>query len=145
MNISFIFQGWICRILRFSVRLRPKYSVMPARGIIAQHPISTQCPSRVAGSPVWTGDIKAEAYEPSFFFRQATSATVSVRNRKILLYEYSQNAEFSASFCVNDFNTLRPRQNGRHFENMKIFTFWLRFHWSLLTRVQLTIFQNWFR
>ena len=31
------------------------------------------------------------------------------------------------------------------FSWMKIFTFWLRFHWSLFTRVQLTIFQHWFR
>ena len=28
---------------------------------------------------------------------------------------------------------------------MKIFKFWLRFHWSLFPRVQLTIFQHWFR
>ena len=28
---------------------------------------------------------------------------------------------------------------------MKMFKFWLRFHWSLFPRVQLTIFQHWFR
>ena len=50
-------------------------------------------------------------------------------------------------------NTLRPRQNGRHFQttisnafsSMKIFEFRLRFYLSLLPRVQLTIFQHWFR
>ena len=31
------------------------------------------------------------------------------------------------------------------FSWMKIFKFWLRFHWSLFPRVQLTIFQHWFR
>ena len=50
-------------------------------------------------------------------------------------------------------NTLRPRQNGRHFaddtsnsifvnENVSIS---IEFHWSLFLRVQLTIFQHWFR
>ena len=51
-------------------------------------------------------------------------------------------------------NTLRPRQNGHHFQN----TFsneilfnenvWFSiqiFHWSLFLRVQLKIFQHWFR
>ena len=31
------------------------------------------------------------------------------------------------------------------FSWMKIYEFRLRFHWSLFTRVQLTIFQHWFR
>ena len=31
------------------------------------------------------------------------------------------------------------------FSWMKIFEFWLKFHWSLFPRVQLTIFQHWFR
>ena len=31
------------------------------------------------------------------------------------------------------------------FSWMKTFEFWLRFHWSLFIRVQLTIFQYWFR
>ena len=31
------------------------------------------------------------------------------------------------------------------FSWMKIYEFWLRFHWSLFVRVQLTTFQHWFR
>ena len=31
------------------------------------------------------------------------------------------------------------------FSSMKMYTFRLRFHWSLFPRVQLTIFQHWFR
>ena len=31
------------------------------------------------------------------------------------------------------------------FSLMKMFEFWLKFHWSLFLRVQLTIFQHWFR
>ena len=31
------------------------------------------------------------------------------------------------------------------FSWMKILEFWLKFHWSLFLRVQLTIFQHWFR
>ena len=32
-----------------------------------------------------------------------------------------------------------------HFPWMKIFVFWLKFHWRLFPRVQLTITQHWFR
>ena len=31
------------------------------------------------------------------------------------------------------------------FSSMKMFEFWLKFHWSLFVGVQLTIFQHWFR
>ena len=51
------------------------------------------------------------------------------------------------------FNTLRPRQMdaisqttfSSAFSWMKMFEFRLKFHWSLFLRVQLTIFQHWFR
>ena len=49
----------------------------------------------------------------------------------------------------DEFNTLRPRQDGCQFPFvfswMKIYEFRLRFHWTLFLRVQLTIFQHWFR
>ena len=56
-------------------------------------------------------------------------------------------------FNTGSVNTLRPRQNGRHFPDdtfkciylMKIYKLRLQFHWSLFLRVQLTIFQHWFR
>ena len=49
-------------------------------------------------------------------------------------------------------NTLRRRQNGRHFSRryinafswIKRHEFWLRFHWNLFPRVRLTV-QHWFR
>ena len=48
-----------------------------------------------------------------------------------------------------DFNTLRPRQNGRHLPDdifrMKMYKFQLRFYCSWFPSVQLTIFQHWFR
>ena len=52
-----------------------------------------------------------------------------------------------------DINSLRPRQDGRHFPDdisnafswMKMHKFRLIFHWNLFPRVQLTIFQHWFR
>ena len=51
------------------------------------------------------------------------------------------------------FNTLRPRQMAAIFQTtfskgfswMKIFEFRSKFHWNLFLRVQLTIFQHWFR
>ena len=45
-------------------------------------------------------------------------------------------------------NTLRPRQNGRHFPDdifKCIYLNELRFEWSLFLMVQLTISQHWFR
>ena len=50
-------------------------------------------------------------------------------------------------------NTFRPRQHGRHFADdiwsafswMKMFEFRFKFHWILFPRIQLTIFQHWFR
>ena len=53
----------------------------------------------------------------------------------------------------NAFNTLRPRQNGRHFADdtfkrifsKKMSEFRLKFHWGLFLRVQLTISQHCFR
>ena len=54
-------------------------------------------------------------------------------------------------------NTLRQNtltQNGCHYTDyifkciffwMKMYGFWLRFHWMLFQRVQLTIFKQWFR
>ena len=55
--------------------------------------------------------------------------------------------------AVTSVSILRPRQNGRHFaatfsnafSSMKIYEFWLTIHWSLFLRVQLTMFQHWFR
>ena len=45
-------------------------------------------------------------------------------------------------------NTMRHEQNGCDFADnifKKMFKFPLKFHWSLIPRVQLTIFQHWFR
>ena len=48
--------------------------------------------------------------------------------------------------CLLSINTLRTRQNGRHFPDafswMQMYKFQLRFHWSLFLRVQLTIFST---
>ena len=49
---------------------------------------------------------------------------------------------------IHQLNTLRPRQNGRHFADdfsnafpwIKVYEFWLKCHWSLILRVLLTIF-----
>ena len=60
---------------------------------------------------------------------------------------------FSASHFLN---TLRPRQNCRHFADdmlksiflndwMKMYEFCVRFHWNLFLRFEFTIFQLWFR
>ena len=51
------------------------------------------------------------------------------------------------------FNTLRPRKMTANFQtkvsnafsSMKMYEFWLKFHWSLFLWVQLTVFHHWFR
>ena len=57
----------------------------------------------------------------------------------------------ASSSPLAELNTLRPRQNGPHLA-YDIFKYifwneisWLKFHWSLFLRVQLTICQHWFR
>ena len=55
--------------------------------------------------------------------------------------------------ALGTINSLRPRQDGRHFPDdisnafswMKMYKFRLIFPWSLFPRVQLTIYQHWFR
>ena len=67
------------------------------------------------------------------------------------------NVQVYSPFCyckgLPNFNTLRRRQNGRHFPddifnciffNKKVWIS-IKIHWSLLPRVKLTIFQHWFR
>ena len=54
---------------------------------------------------------------------------------------------------INKINTLKSRQNGHHFVDdlfkciYVIENVWIsvKFHWSLFLRVQLIIFQHWFR
>ena len=57
------------------------------------------------------------------------------------------------SIICSCINTLRPRQDGHHFPDdifkciflIEMYKFRLRFHSRLFLRVQLRIFQNWFR
>ena len=42
-------------------------------------------------------------------------------------------------------NNISQTTFSNFFSSMKMFEFRLKFHWSLLPRVQLTIFQHWFR
>ena len=69
-----------------------------------------------------------------------------------LLHEVWRHHSWMRSICYS-LNTMRPRQNGRHFQTtfsngfcwMKLYEFRLKFHWSLFLGVQLTIFQHWCR
>ena len=73
--------------------------------------------------------------------------------KKIRLEKMTTHSPLDQVVTAAAFNTLRPRQDGRHFPTtflnafswMKMFKFRLRFHRSLFPRVQLTIFQHWFR
>ena len=80
-------------------------------------------------------------------YLQSSMARI-IRWKHILLCSWH-----GTSWWPRSANTLRPRQNCRHFVTTisivfswkKIFEFRLRFHWILFPRVQLTIFQHWFR
>ena len=69
------------------------------------------------------------------------------------LVKMNHLAVFDCSLEWISVNTLRPRQMdaisqttfSNAFSWMKMLKFWLKFHWSLFPRVQLTIFQQWFR
>ena len=45
----------------------------------------------------------------------------------------------------NKMDTISQTTFWSAFSWMKMFEFWLKFHWSLFLRVRLTIFQHWFR
>ena len=45
----------------------------------------------------------------------------------------------------DEMNNISQTTFSNVFSSMKMFEFWLKFHWSLFPRVQLTIFQHWFR
>ena len=68
-----------------------------------------------------------------------------------LSYHYSLDSNIVPRF--SGLNTLRPRLNGRHFTDdisnefswMKMYEYWLKFHWILFPRVQWTISQHWSR
>ena len=70
-----------------------------------------------------------------------------------LAHNWSCSNSFCSNFDSKALNTLRLRQNGHHlpddifneFSWIKMYEFWLKFHRSLFPRVQLTIFQYWFR
>ena len=76
---------------------------------------------------------------------------ICVRSEKQAL----NKRDFIDTFCGNrGLNTLRPRQDGRHFSDdvlsnafswMKMYEFRLRFDWILFLGFQLTIFQQWLR
>ena len=70
-----------------------------------------------------------------------------------LMWDGTVTARGSRKWSVQYINTLRPRQDCQHSPNDILkcvflndnYEFQLRCHWSLFLKVQLTIFQHWFR
>ena len=83
------------------------------------------------------------------------SSLVQVRNStKKVIYITWTNVDQAVwhhvvSLTLDQFNTMAGTISHMTFSNafswMKYFVFWLKFHWSLFLRVQLTITQHWFR
>ena len=85
------------------------------------------------------------AYECAHYIRGLTALTC--RNLATAIFEFSKRV-----IKFGDFNTLRPRQNGRQyftflnaFSWMKIYIYQLKFHWSLFLSFELAIIQHWYR
>ena len=84
----------------------------------------------------------------SQWFRCFVQQLVQVNNKENIktLHHWPFVREFLDWWTPLTLNTLRPRQNGCHFaEDIFKCIFQLKFHRSLFLRVQLTIFQHWFR
>ena len=118
-------------------------------------------PSVSATSHKWSGQT---SQRPCFLLQQGCHTLLKHQHPCFLLFDWDirilpmqprwvipQVTSSDISACV--INTLRPRQNGRCFTEdvsdafswITVYKFWLRFHWSLFLRDQLTIFQHWFR
>ena len=79
----------------------------------------------------------------SLIHESSLSGSIKSRHKLVII------TLLTASFCLN-IDTLRPRQNAICQMTHAVFLtkmceFWLRFHWRLFLRVQLTIFRHWFR
>ena len=92
--------------------------------------------------PSWDGPTLALRQSYNGFENYQTTVTEFIRN-------------YMTFFCFREQISLKPELThwGRDKMNnisqttfsMKMFEFRLKFHWSLFPRVQLTIFQHWFR
>ena len=63
----------------------------------------------------------------------------------ILFAEPPKNMQILTHLSLNKMATITQTIFSETFSWMKIFVFWLKFHWSRFPRVQLTITQHWFR
>ena len=104
----------------------------------------------------WSFDVSFDLHLDKFFSKQSWGWWFETPLRS--LWRHRNGLErncrwFCSGLNVLTINTLRPRQNGRHFQTtfsnvfswMKMYEFRLKFHWTLFLRVQLTISQHWFR
>ena len=68
--------------------------------------------------------------------------------RQTMGYDYSSLPDskgFVTHWGRDEMNNISQTTFSNVFSAMKMFEFRLKFHWSLFPRVQLTIFQHWFR
>ena len=82
--------------------------------------------------------------------RSFTIAINSTRSGIPLQLKYLQTEWWhQICFCKPPLNTARMRKIGRHFSGdvfrFNMYEYRLRFHWNLFLKVQLAIFQHWFR
>ena len=108
---------------------------------------------------IWSDAIMASREEyTSYVRRQQNYKPLPINDICMLHHNDNKALRLEYDWVVitsgyTPFNTLRPRQNGRHFPDdifkwipwMEMNEFRLTFHWSLFLGVPLTIFQHWFR
>ena len=129
---------WICTRLMWVLAGKLTWSPFPGL-ILGLHPANERRRYLVTPSLIgWVQTWDQPCFHPCLFSLCAETPQMS---------RLAQNRHKSTV------NTLRPRQNDRHLPDdifkcffwMKMFEYWLRFHWSLFLRVQLAIIQHWFR
>ena len=92
-------------------------------------------------------------YSINWIYKNDITTNAMFKDTFSLIYPTSICLYYSYDLISSTFNTLRPRQMdaisqttlSNAFSWMKMCELRLKFHWSLFARVQLTIFQHWFR
>ena len=103
----------------------------------------------------WPVDFPSQRASDAECFHLMTSSWSPNRQRPRLCSLTETQSWWKTIYLVCEWalNTLRPKWDGRHFPDdisntfswVKISWFRLKFHWSLLTMLQLIICQHWFR
>ena len=101
----------------------------------------------------WVLDFRIRTHYTQSDIKSIWSCTETNYSVDIILFALKHTGAVILFVDFLIINTLRPRQNGRHFADdifnifswMKMYEFRSNLHWNLFLWVQLTMFQHWIR